>query len=186
MAGVKATVLHVLEAIEGGVARHMLNVVRNVDAHHIVATPLERAGGVTDTAALESMAAAGARLELVDMRRSPTHPRKLVAVGKVQRIARRTRPDVIHGHSAIGGAVGRLAAIGSQTPCVYTPHGFFPARSAWAVERALAPLTDCLVAASKSEAEQAQQHGVAVRGRVVVIPNVVDPRECGTPVFDLR
>ena len=47
----RVKVLHVLEAIEGGTARHIVNVVRHVDADHVVVVPPERVGGLTDLAA---------------------------------------------------------------------------------------------------------------------------------------
>src|SRR5262249_43523111 len=99
-ATVRMTVLHVLEAIEGGVARHMVNLVRHVDAEHIVVVPPERVGGVTDNAALAAIGAAGAQVEHLDMRRSPASPRTLAAVPKVNRLIARAKPDVVHGHSA--------------------------------------------------------------------------------------
>jgi glycosyltransferase involved in cell wall biosynthesis len=49
-------------------------------------------------------------LHIVDMRRNPFHPANAVAVGTVSRLIRQVRPDVVHGHSSVGGAVGRLAA----------------------------------------------------------------------------
>src|SRR5438105_1558639 len=122
-------VLHVLEAIETGVARHLRNLVRNVDAEHTVVLPSGRVGGTTDTAAFGEMEAAGARLERVEMRRSPVSPVTLAAVPRIRRIIRAIRPDVVHGHSAIGGAVARLAATGTGAARVYTPHGLHPARS---------------------------------------------------------
>src|SRR5436305_3853684 len=76
-ATVRMTVLHVLEAIEGGVARHLVNLVGHVDADHIVVVPPERVGGVTDNAAIAAIASAGATVEQIDMRRSPASPRTL-------------------------------------------------------------------------------------------------------------
>ena len=36
---------------------------------------------------------------------------------------------MVHGHSSIGGAVARAAAVGTGVPAVYTPNGLFPTRS---------------------------------------------------------
>jgi glycosyltransferase involved in cell wall biosynthesis len=183
---VRVRVLHVLEAIEAGVARHMVNLVRHVDAQHVVVLPPERVGGVTDTAAFGAMEAAGATLELLDMRRSPWDRRTLAAVGHVRRLVARVRPAVVHGHSAIGGAVARLAAARTGVARVYTPHGIYPARSAYAVERALGRLTDRLVAASSSEADLARRLRLVPPGRITVIPNGVDLEPPPPSSLDLR
>ena len=127
------SVLHVLEAIEGGVARHLVNLVGHVDADHIVVIPSERVGGLTDNAAIAAIASAGATVEQIDMRRSPTSPRTLAAVPKVNRLINRVKPAVVHGHSAIGGVVARLGAVGTSSARVYTPHGLYPALSACAI-----------------------------------------------------
>jgi glycosyltransferase involved in cell wall biosynthesis len=179
-------VLHVLEAIEGGVARHIVNLVRHVDAEHVVALPSERVGGVTDTAAINAIAAAGATVEHLDMRRSPVSPRTLAAVPKVHRMITRLKPDIVHGHSAIGGAVARIAAVGTRAARVYTPHGLYPSLSACAFERALGPLTDRLIAASTSEGEFAQHLRLIPRERMAVIPNALELDGEQPPPFNLR
>lgn len=179
-------VLHVLEAIEGGVARYLVNVVRHVDAEHIVVVPHERVGGMTDTASIIDMGLAGARVEFLDMRRFPGSPRTLAAVPKVHRLIRRERPDIVHGHSAVGGAVARLATIGTDAARVYTPNGLHPARFAHVLERGLGRLTHCFIAASPSEAELARRLRLVSSDRIVVIPNGIDLGEPGPPVIDLR
>jgi glycosyltransferase involved in cell wall biosynthesis len=171
---VTVTVLHVVEAVEGGVARHLVNLVRHVDAEHHVVAPHERDWGVTDSAAFDEMARAGARIEFLDMRRSPSSPQTAAAVPKVHRIINRLRPDVVHGHSSIGGAVARLAAVGTRARRVYTPHGLFPARAAYAMERALGRITDRFIAASPSEARLAQRLRLVPPDRMFVIPNGLD------------
>src|SRR4051794_22888374 len=82
--GERIRVLHVVEAIEGGVARHLVNLVRHADAEHVVVVPAERVGGTTAYAAFGAMKEAGAHVRILDMRRSPTHPRTLAAVPRVR------------------------------------------------------------------------------------------------------
>src|SRR5690349_2064445 len=185
-ATVRMTVLHVLEAIEGGVARHIVNLVRHVDADHTVVVPPERVGGVTDNAAIAAIGAAGARVEYLDMRRSPASPRTLAAVPKVNRLIAKRKPSVVHGHSAIGGAVARLAAVGTSSARVYMPHGLYPSLSACAMERALGPLTDRLIAASTSEGEFAQHLRLVPRERMAVIPNGLDVDADAPAPFNVR
>ena len=131
-AAVAIRVLHVLEAVQFGTVRHLQGVVRHVDAEHVVVVRSPDHGRYTDDPAIEQMRRDGARVHFVPMRRSPVHPLNVAAVARVHRLIRRERPDIVHGHSSIGGAVARLAAVGTgATPC-YTPNGLYPGRSAMA------------------------------------------------------
>lgn len=167
-------VLHVLEAIEAGVARHVTDVVGHVDAEHHVLVPSERVGGFTDLAAFEGMEAAGARVHLQPMRRSVVDPRNMAATAAVRRLIRRSRPDVVHGHASIGGAVARVAAAGTPSARAYTPHSLLPGRAVTVAERLLGRLTDGLVAVSATEAELIARLRIVPPKRITVIPNGID------------
>jgi glycosyltransferase involved in cell wall biosynthesis len=182
----KTTVLHVLEAVEAGVSRHIANMVRHVDARHIVVLPQERVGGLTDTAVFDAIDAAGAEVIHLEMRRAPADHRNAAAIRRVHGLIRSTRPAIVHGHSAIGGAVARLAAVGTRAATVYTPHGIFPSRCAQALERALGRRTDRLVAMSESEAQLARRLRMIEPERIVVIPNGIDVTERCRSGTDLR
>ena len=179
-------ILHVIEAIEAGVARHVTDVVCLVPAEHEVLVPPVRTGGFTDHAAFEAMEAAGAHIHLTPMRRSVTSPRNLRAVITTRRLIGSRRPDVVHGHASVGGAVARLAAARTRSRCAYTPNGLLPSRGVIAAERLLARLTDALIAVSPSEAEQIQRLRVAPADRVTVIANGIDLDREPSPIMDLR
>jgi glycosyltransferase involved in cell wall biosynthesis len=179
-------VLHVVEAIEAGVARHVKDVVTHVPADHEVLVPPERVGGFTDVAALEAMEAAGARVHLTPMRRSAVDPRNGAAVGRVRRLIRRSQPDLVHGHASIGGAAARLAAAGTGVARVYTPNGLIPGRAVYAVERLLGRWTDRFVAVSDTEADLVERLRIVPRERVAVIPNGIELTPPGPPTVDLR
>jgi glycosyltransferase involved in cell wall biosynthesis len=167
-------ILHVIEAAEGGVSRHVAQVVANVPAVHHVVLPAERIGGFTDTAAFNKMRSAGAELHLMAMRRSSIDLRNAVAAVRVHRLVRRVRPDVVHGHASIGGAAARLGATGTGAARVYTPNGILTTRLALTVERALSKLTDAFIAVSESEADLAARVRVAHRELISVIPNGIE------------
>jgi len=179
-------VLHVVEAIEAGVARHVKDVVTHVPADHEVLVPPERVGGFTDVAALEAMEAAGARVHLTPMRRSAVDPRNAAAVRRVRRLIRRSHPDVVHGHASIGGAAARLGASGTGVPRVYTPNGLLPGRAVYATERLLGRLTDRFVAVSDTEADLVERLRIVPPERVAVIPNGIELTPAGPPTVDLR
>jgi glycosyltransferase involved in cell wall biosynthesis len=96
----------------------------------------------------------------------------------------RTGPyDVIHGHSSKGGMLARLAGIGNGSAIVYTPHaistqdpmlGTAKRMIYGAGEKALARLTDRIIAVSAAERDHIVGLGVP-RRKLVVIPNGVAP-----------
>jgi len=168
-------VLHVLEALEGGTSRHLIDVVTHATgSDHTVAVPPRRVGGETDEQALPRLRAAGVDLRLVRMHRTPWSPANAIALVRLRGLIGGVRPDVVHGHSSIGGLLARLAATGTGVPTVYTPNGITPVRAGLLVERALRRRTNVLVAVSASEAELALDRGLIGRREVVVIPNGIE------------
>jgi glycosyltransferase involved in cell wall biosynthesis len=178
-------VLHVLEALEGGTSRHLVDVVRHATAtRHLTVVPTRRVGGLTDPTALDRLRDAGADVRLVEMHRTPWSPANAGALRHVRRLIGRERPDVVHGHSSIGGLLARLASTGTGTPTIYTPNGITQARIGIVAERALRRRTDVFVAVSASEADLARQ--LHLDGReVVVIPNGIELELPPAPL-DLR
>ena len=95
---------------------------------------------------------------------------------------REVRPDVVHAHSSLAGAVVRLRLAARRKPrVVYSPHCFAferrdvarPVRLAFrVVERALARVTDAFVCVSPHEAKLAA--GLAPRAPVVSLVNVFE------------
>ena len=167
-------VLHILEAIEGGTARHLTDLVRHLDGvEHYVAVPERRVGGATDAAALEALQRSSS-VAFVRLQRSASSPENALATVEVTNLVRRVRPSVVHGHSSIGGVAARLAGRIMGTPSVYTPNGIRPTRGALMVERALGPLTGRFIAVSESEAAMALQCKLVAPARIRVIPNGID------------
>jgi glycosyltransferase involved in cell wall biosynthesis len=168
-------VLHVLEALEGGTARHIVDVVRHVGSvQHVVALPEERVGWATDRRARRSIEDAGGTVTTVHMRRSPTDPHNVIALRHLRRLLRDRRPSIVHGHSSVGGALARLAAWRDDVPVVYTPNGVTTARAGIQVERALARRTTRLVAVSQSERDLAISLRLAPPDHIELIPNGLD------------
>ena len=167
-------VLHVVESFAAGTERHVIDLIRHVDqVGHVVAAPSVHQGRST-SAAIAVAEAAGARVESIEMCRSRSPRRQTAALSALRGLIRRTQPDIIHGHSSIGGAFARLAALGTGVPVVYTPHGLSRARWAMATERLLKERTNRMIAVSESERDFAIANGVVPRNRVVVIRNGVD------------
>jgi glycosyltransferase involved in cell wall biosynthesis len=179
-------VLHVLEALEGGTARHLGDIAEHaVGSRHHVVIPPRRVGGLTDETALPRLQAAGATVHHVDLRRTPWAPANAAALRRLRALVRELRPQIVHGHSSIGGLLARLATDRRRTPVVYTANGLTDVRVGVAVERALRRRTSAFVATSESEAEHAASLGVTRGVQVAVIPNGI-PLQPPAAALDLR
>ncbi len=107
------------------------------------------------------------------------NPMKLwPAVKQLGELIHKHQPDLVHGHSAIGGLVARVAAHRAQVPCVYTVHGFgfkpevpMVRRTAAALaEHMMARWTAHMICVSKYERDLAYNLAID-HERIHVIPN---------------
>jgi glycosyltransferase involved in cell wall biosynthesis len=169
---VSTRVLHVTEAMGGGVITSLLTMVDATPEleHHLLARP--RGDSDTGDDWSRSFTTSGAL---------PANA--LGAVAAVRRAVGRIRPDAVHAHSSIAGAVVRAAGLRS-TPVVYSPHCFpFERRETGPlqraayrlVERMLVPRTDVLAAVSPHELDLAVELGhrevTYVANRTLGIPD---------------
>jgi glycosyltransferase involved in cell wall biosynthesis len=170
----------VVEAFRGGTSAYLVDLVRHTPhvEHHVAIPPPGReaagSGAARDGRAEQALVELGAAVHLVDMRRSPAHPANAGAALALRRLIRALRPTAVHCHSAIGGALGRVAAAGTGVPALYMPHALPEGRPALLAERALGRLTWRLVAISDSEARQAAILGAVPAAKVEVVRNGVD------------
>lgn len=177
MPGARPTLLLASQPLDGGVARHVLDIVECVPRERFavhVACPrssqvwraLERDPDVT--------------LHAISPARRPA-PGDAVSFLRLLRAARRA--DVIHAHSAKAGFLARLAALvaGKRRACVFTPNGW----SFWAVggperrlylvlERLAARWCRTIAAVSEQERQVGLAAGIGDAARYVVIPNGID------------
>ncbi len=166
-------VLHVVEASEAGVARHLIDLCTGLVQHgvevHLVYSPVRM--DALMQRGLERLQQLGVRPYALPMRRAP-HWSDLRAMARLHAYIQQQGPfDVIHAHSSKAGGITRLLALLSrsvrQTPLVYTPHAFvtlaqwmgWKRRVYGAVERLLAPFTTRLIAVSEVEREEALRLG---------------------------
>jgi len=176
-------VLMVVESCGGGVSLHVFDLVEGLLDRgwnvHLIYSPRR-----ADRSFLQRLQATRhLKYAGCPMHRA-VHPSDLTALRFVCRYIRDYGPfDIIHGHSSKGGALARLAAIGTAARVVYTPHAFvtMDPRLPWrermlyrAAEWMLSRLTDRIIAVSPAE----RRHGVAMGlgpSRVIVIPIGIKP-----------
>src|SRR5919197_1860240 len=177
-----ARVLLAFEPPDGGVTENVLRLSLGLGAHgHAV-----EVAGPAEAIVYPALRAAGIRIHRTAQSRSYRRPdRELLAVWQLGALVRRRRIDLLHCHTAKAGATGRLAALLTGVPVVYTPHcfpfigefGALRRLAATAVERALAPLAAAIVCVAAWEREAALQCGIGPSDRLRVIHN-------GTPACD--
>ncbi len=175
-------VLLVVECAGAGTGRHVLDlaeglIARGHDAHVVYSTHR------VDQRFLDRLAAIPeAGRAVIEMTAAP-HPRDLRALRALRRYAREHGPfDIIHGHSSKGGAMARLAALGTDAAAFYTLHGLImmdPCLPRWkwlmylGIELGLALRTSRIIAVSPEESRAAVRLGFGT-ARLITIPNGVD------------
>ncbi|MFF2849627.1 glycosyltransferase family 4 protein [Streptomyces sp. NPDC058001] len=170
-------VLHVVQPVDGGVARVVADLTR---AHLATATddPYRIAVACPQDGPLApAVRDLGADWYRWEATRSPG-PSLAGEVRALARLVDRVRPDLVHAHSAKAGLVARLAVRG-RTATVFQPHawsfeavGGATARLALRWERAGARWASRVVCVSA--AERATGIAAGIRARWAVIPNGVD------------
>lgn len=175
------TVLQVLEATEGGTRRHLRDLVGALDPAAfrcvLVVSSRRDPDFQDDVAAYRSR---GISVEELNMRRGISPASDLRSLLGLIRCVRRTRPDLIHAHSAKAGFLARWAGIVCRVPVVYTPH-LFPFLMAcgrgtrtlyrW-LEQSVVTATAALIVVSREEQAAALALGYP-QEKIFHIPNGV-------------
>jgi glycosyltransferase involved in cell wall biosynthesis len=178
-------ILMIVESAAGGTGRHVLDVAdgmiaRGCDVHVIYST------GRVDRMFLDRLASIPALAHkhlAINMRTAP-HPGDIGVVRAVKRYLKAHGPfDAIHGHSSKGGAIARLAAIGTGIPAYYTLHGLImmdPGLPRWkwlmyySLELLMAQRTSRIIAVSPEELRAACKLGFGKK-RIGLVPNGLGP-----------
>lgn len=118
-------ILHAVRAPVGGIIRHILDVANGQAAcGHLVGIAADSlTGGERADAAFAEIAP---RMKLgvhrIPIRREP-HVTDLLAWMRFAALARKLKPDVLHGHGSKAGVFVRLKGASKNIIRVYTPHG---------------------------------------------------------------
>ncbi len=164
----------------GGPAIHAILLNQGLDrgrfqSRLVTGTEAPTEGSLRDLAEQRGVAP----LVLPELGRELNPLNDLLAAARLARLMRRLRPDIVHTHMAKAGTTGRLAARLAGVPIViHTYHGhvfhsyFSPAKT-WlviAIERALALLTDRLVAVGEKQRREIASYGIAPLDKIQAIP----------------
>ena len=116
-------VLLVYQPIDGGVARHVTDLLEGLQRDGCDAVLCGPA--VPSASLLSKSAPADATHVPLSLARAVAPRADLVALRSYARIIREHRPDLIHAHSSKAGGITRLAKLlHPRAPVLYTPHGY--------------------------------------------------------------
>ncbi|WP_404959650.1 glycosyltransferase [Streptomyces sp. 147326] len=162
------TVLHLVQPVDGGVARVVTDLVRAQTADGLRTVVGCPPGGTLGDAAR----AAGAEVLTWRAGRAPGPGLPAELIG-ARRLLRQVRPDLLHAHSAKAGLAGRLAARGA-VPTVFQPHawsfdavGGATAALALRWERYGARWADRVLCVSEAERRAGETEGITARWSVI-------------------
>ncbi len=103
-----------------------------------------------------------------------------ISVCRLAGIIQRHRIDLLHAHVARDYPIcGVAARIAGDVRLVITRHHFRPLRAGWLYRQALAPAA-ALIAVSGAVGDRLHEAFPGFTGRIVVIPNWIDPAICGS------
>lgn len=174
------TVMHILEAVEGGTWQHLTDLIGGMNRERFsctVALSFER-GRVDGAEAVSTLESMGAAVYQLTMKRRIAPIADLRALVQLVLLLRRVKPDVIHVHSSKAGLLGRVAARLCNVPVVYTPHAFAFLMTQSALrrsfyqrlERAAVRLTSAVICLSCEEVAAAAALGYCP-AQIHMIPN---------------
>lgn len=129
------------------------------------------------------LTALGVTVHHVPISRTYNPLRHCAALAKLYKLFRRLEPTVVHLHTPVAAAVGRVAACLAQVPeRVYVVHGFQYGEltPSWkralvlGVEKVLGLMTTELITVNHEDADTASRWGIVAPSRINCIPNGVD------------
>jgi glycosyltransferase involved in cell wall biosynthesis len=183
----KMNLLEVVEPCSAGVGRHVAGLCADLASEGHRVTVAYSPHRLDDTFRLFMKEHPGIRFLPLDIRREISPLSDVRGVAQLLRHIRREGPfDVIHGHSAKGGTIARIAGRLAGVPTVYTPHSLImsspeiPSVKATVyglVELALGRLaTSRIIAVSRDEGEFVARLKLVSDRRIAVIENAIEDR----------
>jgi glycosyltransferase involved in cell wall biosynthesis len=172
-------VLELFEPRDGGVAEHVRLLGEGLARRGHAVT----VGGRPDAAPRAALESVGVRYVGLPLAGRVPDPDDLPAARRISRLLRAGDFDVLHVHGQKAGLIGRVCALRSGVPVVYTPHAFVYRSQALrprassrmrhgigrAMERALGPRTAAITAVAREERAAALHDGIARPDQIVVV-----------------
>jgi glycosyltransferase involved in cell wall biosynthesis len=187
-------ILHVFRAPLGGLFRHVIDLAaeqvrRGHDVGLFFDSQMREERVAAALAAVDGGFALGVHNTPIDRNPSPSD---VFAMMRFAKVAKMTRPDIIHGHGSKGGLYARLPAFfgnAADAARAYTPHGgsfnYRPGtllhRAYMAAEKALSLTTDVFLFESAYIARRFDEYVGVANGLRRIVANGIGPEEF-TPI----
>ena len=178
-------VMMIVESSAGGTGRHVLDLADGLIRRGYECDVIHSTRRI-DQLFVERMSRIHGLHTLALPMHTTIHPSDIALLRDIRAYARRRGPfDIIHGHSSKGGALARLAALGTGAAAFYTLHGLIMmdpglalAKRGFylAIELLLARRTAGIIAVSPEEQRAALRLKFG-DSRVAMIPNGIDDLE---------
>jgi glycosyltransferase involved in cell wall biosynthesis len=136
---------------------------------------------------------AGFKYYILEIPRELSPMTDLKSIWRLRNILRSEHPDILHCHSSLAGALGRLAVASlykRRPKVIYTPHLMYYQNAKgikrsiyWRIEKLLWPLADAIIAVGQSECEALKRdfspaknlycinNGIDIAGGVSIVPS---------------
>lgn len=169
----------ITRAHEGGAQEHVLTLLRGLSGRFEAILATGEHGYLTERAA-----ELGVPVHVLPDLVTPIHPVKDCRAGlQILQLVRTVKPDVVHTHSFKAGLLGRLAALLTATPSMFTAHGWAFADGVPLAQRMLAVpcewlvsrVTRHIITVSEADHRLALQYRIARRPKMRTVLNGVDP-----------
>lgn len=119
----KKKILHVVEAMGGGIFTYLVELVNElVDQYDIYIAYAIRSQTPRDFS--EYFDERVHLIEVHNFTREINPIKDIRSIREINQIEKRVKPDIIHLHSSKAGVLGRIAFNGKKAPVFYTPHGY--------------------------------------------------------------
>jgi glycosyltransferase involved in cell wall biosynthesis len=174
----KIKILHVTQATIGGTLEYLKLLLLRLDSNLFDITVICPSYGPM----ADELKALGIKVKIIDMTREISIKDDFKAIKELYKYIKKNRFDIIHLHSSKAGAIGRIANLFTNIPCVYTPHG-------WAfnmkvsskkklfykiIEKILAYMCESIVAISPAERNDAIKFKISKNEKIRLITNGID------------
>lgn len=179
-------VVHIITRLDpGGSAENTVLSAECVDPDRFKSIVWTGPGISGEGPPLEYANRLGLRLKVIHHLVRPIEPvQDFMAMLVLVRRLRKSKPDILHLHSAKAGVLGRVAAklARSKAKVIYTPHGHlfsgYGGQSAsrlfgW-IEKRLAAFADAIVGLTNDEIREFLEHGAGKKEQFCVIPSGVE------------
>lgn len=183
-------ILYICEAMGGGVRRHLVDLLANVDQNSFeiyVIYSENRADDVFMHYLPEFKAKGIVFYNLPELQRELSLHKDLACFKQILTIFKQIKPDIVHCHSSKAGALGRFLKLYRKNIKVfYTPHAYFSQNQDMnnlkkkvfvGIERFLSTLTDKTFNVSIGENEYAKNSKIVKNSNSVVIYNGINELE---------